>query len=76
MRELLRNVPLPLTTEIRNRNLLIEDLLSIGAGDIMQLDQRVGDPVLLCVGGVPKFQGRVVVRRGKKAFEIIGPYET
>lgn len=75
VRELLRNVPLTLTTEIRNRNLLIEDLLSIGAGDIMQLDQRVGDPVLLCIGGAAKFQGRIVVRRGKKAFEIIAPCE-
>jgi flagellar motor switch protein FliM len=73
VRELVRSVQVTLSTEIHNRNLLIEDLLSIGAGDIMQLDQRLSDPVLLCIGGVPKFRGRIVVRRGKKAFEILEP---
>lgn len=70
VRETVRNASVSLDAELHDRNLLIEDLLSIGIGDIIQLNRPVGDPVLLCVGGVPKFRGRIVACRGKKAFEI------
>lgn len=70
VRETIRSASVSLGAELHDRNLLIEDLLSIGIGDIIQLNRPVGDPVLLCIGGVPKFKGRIVVCRGKKAFEI------
>jgi flagellar motor switch protein FliM len=68
---LVRSADMALAAEIHDPSLLIEDLISIGAGDIIQLDRRLSDPVLLCIGGIPKFKGRIVVRRGKRAFEII-----
>jgi flagellar motor switch protein FliM len=68
--ELLKPVSFPLSGEIRSSKLTMDDLLKISVGDIIELNERAGDPILLCVGGVPKFTGRIVQRRGKKAFEI------
>jgi len=75
-RDLIRGTSVPLTAEIHEQNLLVEDLLSISVGDIIRLDRRLGDPVFLCVGGIPKFRGRIVVRRGKKAFEIVDKFDS
>jgi flagellar motor switch protein FliM len=56
--------------ELRGSCMTVDDLLKIGVGDVVQLNGRVGDPLVLCVCGVPKFLGRIVSRRGKRAFEI------
>src|SRR5512135_483056 len=71
---LLQPASVALSGELRDSRLSVEDLLTISVGDVVQLTRRVGDPVLLCVGGVAKFQGRMIARRGKKAFEISRDY--
>jgi len=68
--ELVKHVPVPLSGRILRSRLTLDDLLKVSAGDIIELNERVGDPVFLCVGGKAKFQGKIVQRRGKKAFEI------
>ena len=60
--ELMRPVNVPLSGEIRSSKLTVDDLLKISVGDVIQLNERIEDPVLLCVGGVPKFEGRIVQR--------------
>ncbi len=71
---LLQPASVALSGELRDSSLSVEDLLTISVGDVVQLTRRVGDPVLLCVAGVAKFQGRMIARRGKKAFEISREY--
>lgn len=72
--EILRGARLELRTEVRDHALVVEDLLNMAVGDIVQLNHAVGDPVQLDVNGIPKFFGRIVVRRGKRAFEISHNY--
>jgi flagellar motor switch protein FliM len=72
--ELMQPVPLLLSGELRRSTLTLDDLLKITAGDIIELNERIGDPIFLCVGGKEKFIGRIVQRRGKKAFEISDRY--
>jgi flagellar motor switch protein FliM len=67
---LLRPATLGMSGEMQNSHLTVDDLLKVSVGDVIQLNHRVDDPVLLCVAGVPKFLGRIVARRGKKAFEV------
>ena len=67
---LLRTAELSVTGEMRDNSLTVDDLLKVSEGDIIQLNRSLGDPLLLCVGGIPKFQGYLVARRGKIAFEI------
>ncbi len=68
--ELMKLVPVSLAGEMRSSNLTVDDLLKVAVGDVIQLNERVGDPIYMCVAGAPKFVGRIVVQRGKKAFEI------
>jgi flagellar motor switch protein FliM len=70
--DLIRSAPMGLRGQVRPSRLTVDDVMAIGVGDVLALEQRVDDPVLLCVAGMPKFLGRIVVRRGKKAFEITG----
>jgi flagellar motor switch protein FliM len=72
----MKKVPLPLTSEIRHSKLTVDDLLKVSIGDVIELKERIEDPVYLCAGGVPKYKGRIVVRRGKKAYEIAEVIET
>lgn len=68
--ELMRPVPMELSGEIRNSSLTVDELLRVSIGDVIELNKRISDPVLLCVGGMAKFTGRIVQHRGKMAFEI------
>jgi flagellar motor switch protein FliM len=68
--ELIKPVAVPLSSEIRHTKLTVDDLLKVSIGDVIELNERINDPIYLCVGGVAKFMGRIVQRRGKKAFEI------
>lgn len=68
--ELIKPVSVPLSSEIRHSRLTVDDLLKVSVGDVIELSERVNDPVYLCVGGVAKFTGRIVQRQGEKAFEI------
>ena len=71
---LLQPAFVPMSGELRDSSLTVEDLLKISVGDVVQLSKRVGDPILLCIAGVAKFQGRISKKRGKKSFEIYREY--
>jgi flagellar motor switch protein FliM len=71
---LMKAVPVSLSGEIRNSKLTVDDVLKISTGDVIELNERIGDPIFLCVGGIPKFLGKIIQRRGKKAFEIVERY--
>jgi len=72
--DILRSARVSLVSEIHDKALVVEDLLHIGVGDVILLNHAVDDPVQLSVGGVAKFCGRIVARRGKRAFEISHPF--
>jgi flagellar motor switch protein FliM len=72
--EMVKTVPVALAGEMRCSKLTVDDLLKVSVGDVIELNERVGDPIFMCVGGIPKFWGRIVVQRGKKSFEISDRY--
>jgi flagellar motor switch protein FliM len=72
--ELMKMVPIRLAGEMRDSRLTVDDLLKVSVGDVIELSERMDDPVFMCVAGIPKFLGRIVVQRGKKAFEILDKY--
>ena len=74
--ELIKPVPMTLSSEIRRSSVTLDDLLKVAAGDVIELNDRLNDPVYLCVGGIAKFAGKIVQRRGKKAFEITSAYSS
>jgi flagellar motor switch protein FliM len=71
---LIRTAGISVSGVLKESNLTVHDLLQITPGDVIQLNKPMGDPVLLCVAGIPKFVGHVVMRHGKRAFEITDRY--
>ena len=71
---LIRSAEISVSGVMNEINLTVDDLLKISAGDVIQLNKPMSEPVLLCVAGIPKFLGHVVMRRGKRAFEITDRY--
>lgn len=72
--EILRGAPITITSEVRDKAVVVEDLLNVTAGDTIQVNHAVGDPILLNISGAPKFCGQIIERRGKRAFEITSKY--
>ena len=73
--ELVKPVPVSLSSEIRRSKATLEDLLKVAAGDVIELNERINDPVYLCVEGIPKYSGKIVQRCGKRSFEITAAYK-
>jgi flagellar motor switch protein FliM len=55
------------TTKIQGR-----DILALKPGDVIPLDQKVSDAIVLKVEGIPKFKGYPGACNNKKAMRIIG----
>ncbi len=52
-----REVPLQLTVRLGEGELTMSELAALTAGDVIILDQRIGEPLLATVGDVPVFWG-------------------
>lgn len=49
----------------------LRNLMKLGAGDIVRLDQPAEGPVLLSIGGKPAFLARMGLRGRVKAVQIV-----
>lgn len=59
--EALRDVPITITAQLGHTVLSIGDLLKLGPGAVLELEETVGTPVELTVRGVPFARGEIVV---------------
>ena len=64
---------LPIIAELGKSDISIEDFLHMGIGDVIQLDQRIADPLILKVGDLPKFTIQPGKLNKKMAVQIIDP---
>jgi flagellar motor switch protein FliM len=64
-----------LEVELGRTQITARELLGLGVGDIIVLDQHFNEPLMAKVAGVPKFDGFVGVVKGNKAFKLNGPLE-
>ena len=58
---------------IRNYGISIEDFLMMNIGDVIQLDQKIANPLILKVGNLPKFTVQPGKLNKKMAVQIIDP---
>ena len=75
---LLLDVELPVALRFGKREMLLGDILELSAGAVVELDQRILDPVELLVGGKVVAHGEVVVVDGHYALrvtEVLNPLE-
>ena len=71
----LRSVRLPVTAELGQAVMLVRDVLALKQGATVTLNREPGDPIDLCVNGVPLAKGEVKVAGGSlhvRVAEILG----
>lgn len=68
--DLIRESSVLLDARLRGPHLLVRDLLEIEPGDVLTLDYGVEQTIGCEVNGTPKFSGRIVNSKQKKAFLI------
>jgi flagellar motor switch protein FliN/FliY len=59
--ELVLDIEVPVTVELGQASVRIEDLLALHVGAVLELDRRAGDAVDILVNGQPIARGEVVV---------------
>lgn len=62
-----------ITVELGKGNLPIQKLAQLQAGDLIPLNNRIGDLLIAKVEGIPKFLGQVGIFGNNKAFQIESP---
>ncbi len=66
----LRNTPLTVSAVFNDTPASVGEIMSLQVGDVLQLDHRVGEPLTLKVGHLPKFRAALGVRDNKYAVKI------
>ena len=64
------DIPLKMTIEFGRTKMLINELLQLGIGSIIELDKTVDEPLELLVNGKLVARGEVVVMNDKLAIKI------
>jgi flagellar motor switch protein FliN/FliY len=75
---LLLDVPMTLTVELGRTTQLVQDILGLGEGSIIELDKLAGEPVDLLVNGKLIAKGEVVVideNFGVRVTDIVSPQQ-
>jgi flagellar motor switch protein FliN len=75
---ILADIPLQLTVELGRTKMLLKDILELGVGSIIELDQLAGEPVDIILNNKSLAKGEVVVideNIGVRLTHIINPSE-
>lgn len=67
----LKQASLPITTELGIGSMSVEDFLYLQVGDVISLNTKIEDPLLVKVGDIPKFTAQPGHMRNRMAVQII-----
>jgi flagellar motor switch protein FliM len=62
---------LELIVELGTSSITIEEFLTMGIGDVIQLDKKINEPLILKIGDIPKFTVQPGKLKKKMAVQII-----
>ena len=68
-----KQAELPVIAELGTTNISVEDLLSLYVGDVLELTQKIDEPLTLKVGNLPKFTVQPGKLKKHMAVQIIEP---
>ena len=67
----LKQAELPLTTELGKGSMSVEEFLYLQIGDVISLDRKIDDALIVKVGDIPKFTAQPGNLRNRMAIQII-----
>lgn len=67
----LKKAPLSVVAELGNGRMTVEELLYLEQGDVISLDRKIDEPLLIRVGDVPKFTAQPGQLKNRMAIQII-----
>jgi flagellar motor switch protein FliN/FliY len=76
--DLILDIPLDISVELGRVKMIVNDLLQLGQGSVIELDKQVGTPVEIYINKKLIARGEVVVmeeRFGIRVTDIISPLE-
>ena len=68
-------VEVGMCVELGNADLSVQSLLGLKIGDVVPLDRRLGEPLIVPVEGIPKFKGQVGTVGKRLAFQVASVME-
>ncbi len=71
----LKNAKLPIKAELGHAAITMDELLNLTRGDIIPLDQKISDQIVIKVGDQPKFTGQPGKMDKKMAVQILDTIE-
>lgn len=66
-----KQADLDVVAELGSTSITIEDFLYMNIGDVIEIDQKITDPLILRVGSIPKFTVQPGKLKNKMAVQII-----
>ena len=76
--DLILDIPVTVSIELGRTRLVVEEILQLGQGSVVELDKLAGEPLEVLVQGRPIGKGEVVVvneKFGIRLTDIISPAE-
>ncbi|MER2088142.1 flagellar motor switch protein FliM [Sporosarcina sp. JAI121] len=67
----LKKAPLSVIAELGNGKMTIEDFLYLQKGDVIKLDSKIEDPLIIKIGDMPKFTAQPGHLKNRMAVQII-----
>jgi flagellar motor switch protein FliN len=69
--DMLLDVELPVSVSFGHSEMLLKDVLKLGAGSVIELNKSVNDPVTIIVNQKPIAKGEVVMVEGNYGVRIL-----
>lgn len=66
---------LPITAELGRCQISIQEFLSLAVHDVIELDQRITDPLMISVQGKQKFQGQPGKVKNRMAVQVLNEFK-
>ena len=64
--------PVPISVELAGSMLTLRDLLTLKVGDIIKLEQKIGDKISILLAGRHKYMGEAVRVQNRKGIRVMG----
>ncbi|WP_077211530.1 flagellar motor switch protein FliM [Bacillus dakarensis] len=67
----IKRAEVPIKVELGSSEISIEDFLMLDVGDVIELNQRIDEPLMIKVGDTPKFKGQPGKMNKKIAIQVL-----